>query len=242
MIISEFDKYIVHGEPGQKEKADAWQTAIGLQDVDGLKVSSYLLDTARQHIEGDITIDEVRERIKAYYETKSGHDKVDEEGDKASANIAKIPSEPSFAFSLVGLTSIHRRIFEGVFKFAGQLRNVELSKKEWVLGGNVSVSYQPAVDLREAIELLVGASLPKSTLQSITMPNPKSQIDTLNCTLEVLAIIKIIEDNPKVTQTEIAKLIKKSSSTVKRITSSLVEKGVLNRRNGRRNGWWEITG
>lgn len=87
--MSEFDEYIVHGEPGQKEKADAWQTAIGLQDVDGLKVSNYLLDTARQHIEGDISIDEARGRIKAYYETKSGHDEVDEEGDKASANIAK---------------------------------------------------------------------------------------------------------------------------------------------------------
>ena len=139
--MSEFDEYIVHGEPGQKEKADAWQTAIGLQDVDGLKVSTYLLDTARQHIEGDITIDEVHDRIKAYYETKSGHDAVDEEGDKASVNIARILNEPSFAFSLVGLTSIHRRIFDGVFKFAGQLRQVELSKKEWVLGGNASVSY-----------------------------------------------------------------------------------------------------
>lgn len=68
--MSEFDEFIVHGEPGQKVKADAWQTAIGFQDVDGLKVSSYLLDTTRQHIEGDITIDEVRERIKAYCETK----------------------------------------------------------------------------------------------------------------------------------------------------------------------------
>lgn len=150
--MSEFDEYIVHGEPGQKEKADAWQTAIGLQDVDGLKVSSYLLDTARQHIEGDITIDEARERIKAYYETKSGHDAVGEEGDKVSANMTKIIMEPSFAFSLPGLTSIHKRIFEDCFKFAGQLRTVELSKKEWVLGGEASVSYQPSIDLRTAIE------------------------------------------------------------------------------------------
>lgn len=119
--MSEFNEYIVHCEPGQKEKADAWQTAIGLQDVDGLKVSNYLLDTARQHIEGDITIDEARERIKVYYETESGHDAVDEEGDKVSANIAKIIMEPSFAFSLIGLTSIHRRIFEDYFKFADQL-------------------------------------------------------------------------------------------------------------------------
>ena len=349
--MSEFDEYIAHGEPRQKEKADAWQTAIGLQDVDGLKVSTYLLDTARQHIEGDITIDEARERIKVYYETKSGHDAVDEEGDKASVNIAKILSEPSFAFSLVGLTSIHRRIFEGVFKFAGQLRQVELSKKEWVLGGNASVSYQPAIDLREAIEydisrekefdysnrpmaeiikhlsqfiadlwqihpfregntrttavflikylrsmgipvtndmfkehswyfrnalvrasykglnitptiefverflrnvilgeknelrnreMLVGASLPATSVQSITKPNPKSQFDTFNCTLEELAVLKIIEDNPKITQTEIAKSIQKSASTVKRITSDLVKKGIISRRNGRRNGWWEI--
>ena len=140
--MSGFDEYRVHGEPGQKEKVYAWQITFGLQYMNRLKVSAHLLDTARQHIEGDITIDEVRERIQAYYETKSGHDKADEEGDKASANIAKILSEPSFAFSLVGLTSIHRRIFEGIFKFAGQLRTVELSKKEWVLGGRPPRSHR----------------------------------------------------------------------------------------------------
>lgn len=153
--MNEFDKYIVLDKPGQKEKPKAWPTMFCLQIFDALKGSAYLLETARQHIEGDITIDEARERIKAYYETKSGHDEVGEEGDKASANIAKILSEPSFAFSLVGLTSIHLRIFEGIFKFAGQLRKVELSKKEWMLGGNASVCYQPAVDLREAIEYVV---------------------------------------------------------------------------------------
>ena len=88
--------------------------------------------------------------------------------------------------------------------------------------------------------MLVGATLSKSTHQSITTPNPKSQIDTLNCTLVELAVLKVIESNPKITQTEIAQSIKKSASTVKRITSTLVEKGILIRRNGRRNGWWEI--
>ena len=126
--MSEFDEYIVHGEPGQREKADAWQTAIGLQDVDGLKVSDYLLDTARQHIEGDISIDEVQQRIKAYYDTKSVHDAEDEEGDIASANIVKIINEPSFAFSLIGLTSIHRRIFDGLFKHAGKIRDEVFSE------------------------------------------------------------------------------------------------------------------
>lgn len=89
-------------------------------------------------------------------------------------------------------------------------------------------------------DMLVDASLPKSTPQSITAPNSKSQIDTLNCTLEELAVLREIENNAKITQTEIAKSIKKSASTVKRITSTLVEKGILIRRNGRRNGWWEI--
>lgn len=89
-------------------------------------------------------------------------------------------------------------------------------------------------------DMLVGDSLPASTAHRITSAIPKSQFDTLNCTLEELAVLKIIEDNPKITQTEIAKSIKKSASTVKRITSDLVKKGIISRRNGRRNGWWEI--
>lgn len=349
--MSEFDEYIVHGEPGQREKADAWQTAIGLQDVDGLKVSAYLLDTARQHIEGDISIDEARKRIKAYYETKSGHDAVDEEGDRVAANIAKIIMEPTFAFSFIGLTSIHRRIFEDYFKFAGQLRTVELTKKEWVLGGEASVSYLPSIDLRNAIEydlakekeydysdkpiseviqhlarftadlwqihpfregntrttavflikylrsmgipatndmfkehswyfrnslvrasykglnispttefierflrnviigeknelrnrdMLVGASLAPTTTQSAIVDTTKSKICTLKCTLEEAAVLRYIESNPKMTQKELASIIRKSERTVKTITSNLVEKGIIIRRNGRRNGWWEI--
>ena len=65
--MSEFDEYIVHGEPGQKEKADAWQTAIGLQDVDGLKVSPYLLDLAIRNVKGEITCDEVSQLLNAHY-------------------------------------------------------------------------------------------------------------------------------------------------------------------------------
>ena len=60
----EFNEYIVHGELGQNEKAEAWQTVIDLLNDDWWKVSAYLLDVARQHIEGYIPIDEARERIK----------------------------------------------------------------------------------------------------------------------------------------------------------------------------------
>jgi hypothetical protein len=42
----ELEEYIRQGEPEQTERSEAWQTAIGLQDVDGLKTSVYLLDTA----------------------------------------------------------------------------------------------------------------------------------------------------------------------------------------------------
>ena len=46
----DFDEYIRQGEPDKKEKASIWQTAIGLQAVDGLKTSDYLKETARKHI------------------------------------------------------------------------------------------------------------------------------------------------------------------------------------------------
>lgn len=89
-------------------------------------------------------------------------------------------------------------------------------------------------------DMLVSATLVQDKVQSVNTDTSKSQIETLDCTLEELAVLKAIENNPQITQTEIAKNIKKSASTIKRITSALVEKGILTRKNGRRNGWWEI--
>lgn len=65
-----FDEYIHQGEPAQCERADAWRVAIGLQAVDGLKVSNYLLELARKNIEGELTIDEVRDLLDQHYEEK----------------------------------------------------------------------------------------------------------------------------------------------------------------------------
>ena len=99
--MSEFDEYIQQGEPQKREKGYAWQTAIGLQAVDGLKPSNYLIETARKHIEGDITIDEVQQLIKSYYDSKdirTEKDNETEEADKVSANIIKLLNERSFAF------------------------------------------------------------------------------------------------------------------------------------------------
>ena len=348
--MSDFDKYIRQGEPNSKEKAQAWQTAIGLQDVDGLKPSEYLLQTAGRHIEGDITIDEVKHLIDSYYQSKANRKDVEnertEEADKVSARITEILSEKSFSFTPDYLILIHRRLFDGLYKFAGRLRDYDITKKEWVLDGDTvlysnhelirqtleydfgqekSVDY-PSLGANQALRhickfvsdiwqihpfgegntrttavftmkylhtfgftfnnsvfqehswyfrnalvranynnyakgisattsflelffrnLLFGEknelhnrALHIAALQSANTDNSKSQNDTLNCTLDEIALLKFLKDNPEATQTEIAVHIGKSLRTVKRITPSLIERGLLERENGKRNGKWVV--
>ena len=153
-LYLDFDEYIRQGEPDKREKASIWQTAIGLQAVDGLKVSDYLKETAQKHIEGEIDIDEVRELIKTYYQSKTRHEPDDDEkqeADKVSSNITKILSSDTLDFSANGYIALHRRIFEGVFKHAGQLRQYDITKKEWVLEGD-TVHYLNWEDLRRALD------------------------------------------------------------------------------------------
>lgn len=150
----DFDQYIRQGDNGKREKASAWRTAIGLQAVDGLTVSDYLQETAQRHIEGEITIDEVKRLIKTYYEAKSKRAPDDEEKNEAdivSSNITDILSTRTLDFSMHGLISLHRRIFTGVFSHAGKLRTYDISKKEWVLNGD-SVTYLYWNDLHRAID------------------------------------------------------------------------------------------
>ena len=152
-LYIDFEAYERMAEPHKQEKASAWRTAIGLQDVDGLKVSDYLRETAVRHIEGDITIDDVRERLKSYYINKTTHDKDDEEkeeADRVAANIAKLLSEKSFSFTALEFLNIHRHLFEGVFKHAGEVRTYDISKKEWVLQDD-SVVYGRAADIMMAL-------------------------------------------------------------------------------------------
>ncbi|MDR0610594.1 MAG: Fic family protein [Planctomycetaceae bacterium] len=132
-----FEEYIKQNEPEKTEKSYIWQTAIGLQEVDGLKPSSYLIETAKQNIEGDITIDEVKRRIDHYYKIKPVRNENDrtEEADKVSARIAEILSEKTFTFSPAEYITIHKRLFEGIYSFAGKIRDYNISKAEWVLNG-----------------------------------------------------------------------------------------------------------
>ena len=152
--FASFDEYLRQGEPSQKESAENWKTAIGLQAVDGLQPSAYLIDVAKRNIEGKISLDETRKLIDSYYQSKTVRtpkDEDEEEADKVSANIAKILASKTFAFNTNGYVSLHRRIFEGVFKHAGEIRQYDIAKKEWVLEGD-SVNYLNWEDLRRALD------------------------------------------------------------------------------------------
>ncbi len=150
----ELEEYIRQGEPGQIEKSQAWQTAIGLQAVDGLKTSTYLLDTAKEHIEGKISIDDAQKRIQSYYEHREDRTTLEtdtKEADIVSARIAKLLGEKTFQFSPAEWMSIHRRLFEGVFPHAGQVRTYNITKKEWVLKGD-TVIYAPWDSIRATLD------------------------------------------------------------------------------------------
>ncbi len=149
-----FREYIKNLPPTRKELGQAWAAAIGLQDVDGMKPSDYLLKTARKNIDGDISVDEAETLIHSYYETKADRTEDDdrtEEADKVSARIAKLLAENAFTFSPTQYLSIHRELFKGIYSHAGKLREYNITKKEWVLDGD-TVSYGNAFDLMETLE------------------------------------------------------------------------------------------
>ena len=139
----ELAQYIKDGEPNRIEKAKVWEMAIGLQDVDGLKPSKYLLDTAKEHIEGRIGIEEVEQRINKYYKILNSREQEkagnNEEADKVSVRITEILSDKSFNFNPVELINIHKKLFSDIFEFAGKIRDYNFTKDEWVLDGETVI-------------------------------------------------------------------------------------------------------
>lgn len=350
----ELEEYIRQGEPNEIEKSNSWKTAIGLQDVDGLKTSEYLLDTAKEHIEGKISIIDADKRIQSYYEERTDRNEAEtdtKEADIVSVRIARLLSEKTFQFSPVELRNIHEKLFSGVFKHAGKIRDYNITKKEWVLNGD-TVVYASFDSIRGTLEYdfqqekkysYEGLSLEKSVkhisnftsgiwqihpfcegntrttavfiikylktfgfnisnetfaanswffrnalvranyndwqnnvhettrfldmffenllmnkhydlknryihvdykdesdIQSATKNISKCQNDTLKLTLEELALLNILKTEPTATQKRIAELSGKSERTIKRRTMELQEKGYISRKNGRRNGKWEV--
>ncbi|MDR2499119.1 MAG: Fic family protein [Tannerellaceae bacterium] len=150
--MNNYDEYLRQGEPDKIEKSRIWKMAIGLQQVDGLRPSDYLIKTANENIEGKITIDEVKRRIDSYYKTQTvSHSDRTEEADKVAAKITEVLLEHTFSFSPLEYINIHKRLFEGIYPFAGKVRDYNISKQEWVLDGK-SVMYAGAHLLREALE------------------------------------------------------------------------------------------
>ena len=148
-----FKEYIRQVEPDKRDKGYAWSTAIGLQAVDGLKPSEYLLETAVKNIDGLITLEEAGDLLNSYYRENPKQNLNDrtEEADKVSVRIAQILSERAFSFTPNEYLSIHRKLFTGIYKHAGKIRDYNITKKEWVLDG-ASVIYGSASELRTTLE------------------------------------------------------------------------------------------
>ena len=342
----ELSEYIKQGEPTQVEKTKAWETAIGLQEVDGLKPSNYLVETAKEHIEGKIDLEEVKERINNYYKgldnRKSEEKENSEEADKVSVRITEILSDKSFNFNPTELISIHKRLFTGVYEHAGIVRNYNFTKDEWVLNED-TVTYSSFENIMPALEYdfeqernfsykdlsfdesikhlcrftsniwqvhpfcegntrttavfiikylrtfgfnindevfannswyfrnsLVRANyknFEKNIFEDISylekffynlLSNTKyelknrythvdyvqsatnSDLKCKDCTLEEQAILNVIRENSTIKQEKIAQIIGKSLRTVKTRMIEMQEKGLIARKNGKRNGKWEI--
>ena len=148
-----FKEYIKESEPDKRDKGYAWHTAIGLQAVDGLKTSEYLVQTAVRNIEGEISFEEANALLQSYYEENPARDSDDrtEEADKVSARIAALLSEKAFSFTPNEYISIHRKLFTGIYSHAGRIRDYNITKKEWVLDG-ATVLYGSATELRATLD------------------------------------------------------------------------------------------
>lgn len=342
----ELSEYIKQGEPNRVEKTKTWETAIGLQDVDGLKPSEYLIETAKDHIEGNIDLKEVEHRINEYYKVldnrRTEEIENSEEADKVAIRITEILSEKSFNFNPTELIIIHQRLFSGVYKHAGKIRDYDFTKEEWILNGD-TVTYAPYETIRPALQYdfekekefsykdlsledsirhlckftsdiwqihpfcegntrttavfiikylrtfgfdinndvfakhswyfrnaLVRANykkFEKNIYEEITflekffynlLSNTNYELNNRfmhveyvqsanrtsskcnDCTLDEQAIINIIKSNPTVKQEKIANMINKSVRTIKNRMNEMQAKGLIARKNGKRNGEWII--
>ena len=152
--MKDFDEYLRAKEPGMRERAYAWKTAIGLQKVDGLTPSAYLIKTARRNIEGEITLAESRKLVEGYYKArpvKSEDPDREKEADLVSQHIAEILAEPTFSLTPASFVAIHRKLFRGVFTHAGKIRDYNITKSEWVLDKD-TVRYESADVIAATLE------------------------------------------------------------------------------------------
>ena len=141
-----FEEYIRQGESSQYEKAQAWKTAIGLQAVDGLTPSAYLVDLAKKNIEGQMSLQALHTLLENYYESYPNHEDRTAEADIVSLRISELLLEKAFSFTPNEYLSIHRQLFTDIYPHAGSIRDYIITKKEWILDGD-TVTYGSVSEL-----------------------------------------------------------------------------------------------
>ena len=151
----DLSEYLRAKEPEKAELAGIWRAAIGLQKVDGLTPSAYLVETARRNIEGEITIAEAGKIIGEYYKSKAVRAEAaktrTDEADIVSQRMTEVLAEPTFSFSPASYVSIHRKLFLGIYKHAGTIRDYNITKSEWVLKKD-TVRYESAEVIAATLE------------------------------------------------------------------------------------------
>ena len=141
-----FEEYIRQGEASQYEKAQAWKTAIGLQAVDGLTPSAYLVDLAKKNIEGQMSLQVLHTLLENYYESYPNQEDRTAEADIVSLRMSELLLEKAFSFTPNEYLSIHRQLFTDIYAHAGSIRDYNITKKEWILDGD-TVTYGSVSEL-----------------------------------------------------------------------------------------------
>jgi len=147
-----FREDIPYEEAQQQYTQENWEIGFGLQAIDGLKPSEYLVELAEKQTLGKLTYEEVEINLKRYYE-ENPVALPNLEADISSMRIAEILADPSFTFSPVMLLGIHRKLFSGIdtFQFpVGEFRTINMTKKEPVLNG-ATVAYTDYGMIKETL-------------------------------------------------------------------------------------------
>lgn len=141
-----FEEYIRQGEASQYKKAQVWKTAIGLQAVDGLTPSAYLVDLAKKNIEGQMSLQVLHTLLENYYESYPNQEDRTAEADIVSLRMSELLLEKAFSFTPNEYLSIHRQLFTDIYAHAGSIRDYNITKKEWILDGD-TVTYGSVSEL-----------------------------------------------------------------------------------------------
>ena len=149
-----YDK--VEDTKSPKVKQLYWNIAFGLQEVDGLKPSKYMVELSQEHINGKKTYNQIREEIISYYQkNKDNHDDDDEEeADEVSTAIYEILNNKSFRFDYLTLKNYHKRLFCNLDKEKynpGAFRLYNITKDEPILN-NDTINYQSYDMIEETLK------------------------------------------------------------------------------------------